>query len=76
MSVSLKKMRKKWGAYFDLPGFPERKNYALGLELAQKNLAKTEITKIAGWIATQDWKALNARFPDCDRIRSFLPAGT
>ena len=76
MSVSLKKMRDKWGAYFDLPGFSQRKNYSLGLELAQKNLAKVEITKIRGWVATQDWKALHERFPDCDRIRSFLPAGT
>jgi integrase len=73
---SLKKMRKKWGVYLDLPGYPKRINQPLGLELDQKQLAKTENKKINGWIATQNWAELHAKFPDCEEIRSFLPAGT
>lgn len=76
MSVSLKKMRKRWGVYFTLPGSDRRINQPLGLELEQKNLAKTEVTKIAGWIATQNWQALRDRLPDCEEVRALLPTGT
>jgi integrase len=73
---SLKKMRKKWGVYLDLPGYPKRINQPLGLELDQKQLAKVENKKINGWIATQNWAELHKKFPDCEEVRALLPAGT
>jgi integrase len=76
MSCTLKKRKTKWGVYFELPGNPKRINQPLGLELSQKNLAKSEVTKIAGWIATQNWAELHKRLPDCEEVRALLPAGT